>query len=313
MNLHEELPPASPSANSRRATILLWVVAVVIMLATATYQRRTGPTHPLRGSCTLAGEEVRFSLIRSDWSREVQDSARVLLPRPGGAAAPDPKATLHYRRYLVDEPFTEVAMRLDPTEGNDTLFGELPAQPAAGKLEYFITVDEGAQRTWIPGADGETVVIRFKDHVPIWILLPHVLLMFFAILFGLRAGLGAVFAPAGIRRPVWIALGGMTLGGMVLGPIVQKHAFGAYWTGFPWGGDWTDNKMLVMWLVWVATAGILLLRPRLSVAATRSLVLVASLAMMAVYLIPHSIHGSQLDYSQVDQGVPPAEAIETGR
>ena len=35
------------------------------------------------------------------------------------------------------------------------------------------------------------------------------------------------------------------LGGMILGPIVQKYAFGAYWTGIPFGHDLTDAKNLV--------------------------------------------------------------------
>ena len=93
-------------------------------------------------------------------------------------------------------------------------------------------------------------MIRFKDDVPGGILWPHVVMMFFSVLIGMRAGLGALLAPYGMRTWAWIALAGMTLGGMVLGPIVQKYAFGDYWTGFPFGGDWTDNKMLVMWLSW---------------------------------------------------------------
>jgi hypothetical protein len=35
--------------------------------------------------------------------------------------------------------------------------------------------------------------------------------------------------------------------------------------------------------------------------------------MLAVYLVPHSMRGSELDYSQLEEGVDPAEAIETGR
>ena len=42
------------------------------------------------------------------------------------------------------------------------------------------------------------------------------------------------------------------LGGMLLGPFVQKYAFGEFWTGWPNGHDLTDNKTLIMWLVWAA-------------------------------------------------------------
>jgi Na+/melibiose symporter-like transporter len=105
------------------------------------------------------------------------------------------------------------------------------------------------------------------------------------------------------------------VGGMILGPIVQKYAFGAFWTGFPLGYDLTDNKTLLMWLVWVGACGALGLR---WAGATRervgrAAVVVATVLMLAVYLVPHSMRGSQLDYEQLEQGVDPAGAIRTGR
>ena len=39
--------------------------------------------------------------------------------------------------------------------------------------------------------------------------------------------------------------------------------------------------------------------------------LVGALVMMVVYLIPHSMRGSELDYSQVDQGVAAEDAVGT--
>jgi len=300
--------------TSRRRKVLLWSLAVLLMLTSAVYQRLTGPTRPVRGSVAIEGRELRYRLIRTDWSSKTNDAARVTLPDPAGeAGAPPLTATLHYRRFRTGEPFAPVAMARELVEGESTLVGLLPAQPAAGKLEYYLTLESGAEARRIPEAESEMVVIRFKDHVPIWILLPHVLCMFFAVLFGMRAGLGALFGPAGMRSQAWVALVGMSVGGMVLGPIVQKHAFGAYWTGFPVGGDWTDNKMLVMWIVWVIACAVIVTRAGRRPAVARPIVLVASLAMSVAYLIPHSARGSELDYSQVDRGVDPAEAIETGR
>ena len=40
---------------------------------------------------------------------------------------------------------------------------------------------------------------------------------------------------------------------------------------------------------------------------------VAALVMTVVYLIPHSMRGSELDFAAVDAGVPAAEAVGTGR
>ena len=38
---------------------LLWIVAVVLMFTAAAYQRRTGPTYPVRGSFEVAGQTYR--------------------------------------------------------------------------------------------------------------------------------------------------------------------------------------------------------------------------------------------------------------
>jgi hypothetical protein len=96
---------------------------------------------------------------------------------------------------------------------------------------------------------------------------------------------------------------------------VQKFAFDAYWTGFPWGYDLTDNKTLLMWLAWAVACGALGRPGRRDVPGwgRRGTVFVAAVVMTVVYLIPHSLRGSQLDYGQVESGTPAAEAVESGR
>ncbi len=68
------------------------------------------------------------------------------------------------------------------------------------------------------------------------------------------------------------------IGGLILGPLVQKYAFGAYWTGFPLGGDLTDSKTLFAVLVWLAA---FFLRNK-----SRWWTVAATVLMVAVYLIP---------------------------
>jgi hypothetical protein len=34
--------------------------------------------------------------------------------------------------------------------------------------------------------------------------------------------------------------------------------------------------------------------------------------MLGVYLVPHSLRGSELDYAKLKKGVTPAEAVKTG-
>jgi hypothetical protein len=86
-----------------------------------------------------------------------------------------------------------------------------------------------------------------------------------------------------------VALGILIVGGLVLGPVVQKYAFGEYWTGVPNGWDLTDNKVAVGFLVWVA-----------AVAANRrrrrpAWIVAAALVTLVVFAIPHSMMGSELD------------------
>ncbi len=283
-------------------SILLWIAAAVLMFAAAGYQERTGPTYELSGEVEVAGPLHEYDLIRSGDSRE---DALVLLPIPGDAVT----AMLSYRRYPTSDGFTSVPF---DREG-DELIARLPRQPAAGKLEYFIVVSTPDRTIRIPESSEENVIIRFKDPVPIYVLVPHVVMMFFALLIGMRTALAAIFAPSNVRRLAWVTLGLMTVGGLILGPVVQNYAFGAFWTGIPFGYDLTDNKTLIMWLVWAGVCALFMWRRDLNQSTERIAVVMAAIVMVAVYLIPHSLRGSELDYEALDEGAPASEAVRTGQ
>ncbi len=298
--------------SPRLRSALLWVLAVVMMLSSAVYQRLTGPTNPVRGEIVVDGQPQRYRLLRSEES--VRD-ARIAVPSPMPGAA----GRVIYRRYPTTDRFRLARMVTETTgDGGEELAAYLPAQPAAGKLEYRIEVSSPSGILHIPsggeGMDRATIVMRFKDPVPLPVLLSHIVFMFFAVLIGMRAALGALFAPGDVHRLSWVTLGLMSVGGMVLGPIVQKFAFGAYWTGFPWGYDLTDNKTLIMWAVWIAACAALGWKPRSERPSWRArvAVLAAAVVMTVVYLIPHSLRGSELDYGAVDEGAPSQEAVRTG-
>jgi len=280
----------------------IWIVAVLLMMASVVYQRLTGPTHPMRGSSQVGGVEYSYRLQRSGVTTE---KAEVRVPDPGG----DFKVFLHWKRYPTPEAYTVEEMDCNGNEGVCT--GRLPRQPAAGKIEYFLTIEGAGDTVRLPAGPEKTVILRYKDPVPLGILLPHIFMMFFAVLFGIRTGLAAIFQPSGMRWSAWVTLIGMSLGGMVLGPIVQKHAFGAYWTGWPFGGDLTDNKVLIMWIVWVVACLVIGFSRMKREWLGRILVVVAAVVMMIVYLIPHSMRGSELNYDAVDSGVEAHEAIGT--
>ena len=298
---------------SRPVGATLWVLAFVAMLLAASYQRRTGPTYEFHGRVEVAGRTYAYALLRSE---ETIRDARIALPVPGEGAT----GVVRVRRYPTDDPFTPLQMRVEAVDGGQELAGYVPRQPAAGKLEYFVTLRTSDGERRIPelgGAAGgaSTIVMRFKDPVPLPVLLSHILLMFVSMLIGIRAALGAVVDDARSRRLAWITLAGLTVGGMILGPIVQRYAFGAYWTGFPWGYDLTDNKTLIMWLAWAVACAVLVRgRERATPGVGARLVVgAAAVIMVGVYLIPHSLRGSQLDYADVDQGVAAEAAIHTGR
>lgn len=298
------------------ARVLRWAVALVLAGSATVYQRATGPTYPLKRSFTLAGTDYKYQFLRS---HETTGAAPVEVVLPGKP----PKVTgiLWWRRYPTKDAFEPVAMRSsikrvtkpgEPPQEETDLVAELPKQPAAGKVEYYVMLatPEGEKR--LPPGE-QTVVLRYKDPVPNEILIPHVTAMILVIIIGMRAGLSALFEPPTARRYAWAALILMTLGGMMLGPLVQKYAFGEYWTGFPWGGDWTDNKMLFMWLAWLVACVVLGAANRPVTRIGRATTVLAAVVMTAVYLIPHSMGGSQLDYSAVEKGGDPKEAIRTGK
>lgn len=128
-------------------------------------------------------------------------------------------------------------------------FAEVPQQPAAGKIEYcFEVTDQSGTKTYLKESP---VVIRFKGGVPGFILIPHILFMFIAMLFANLSGILAAFKVSSFRKYTWLTFACLLVGGMILGPLVQLYAFGDLWTGIPFGWDLTDNKTLIAFLFWI--------------------------------------------------------------
>jgi len=259
---------------------LFWFLAVVITLGSAVYQWMTGPTHPLREKVVVEGTEIKYRLPRS--AETIRD-AEIAVPAPAPL-----EGYLDYKRYKTEDSWTRVPL----VREGENLVGRLPKQPAAGKLAYKVSLTAGYVATAITGED--PVVIRFKDPVPAWLIYPHVLVMFAGMLLSTAAGLAAIDKKRNPRRFVLWTVALLFAGGFILGPLMQKFAFGVAWTGFPLGMDLTDNKTLIAFLFWVAA----LIAGRKGKAA-RPLVLAASLVTLVIYLIPHSLMGSELDYSKM--------------
>ena len=173
----------------------------------------------------------------------------------------------------------------------DNLSFSLPHQPPAGKIEYKITLDNGLEKKDLTP---EPIVLRFTGMVPLFILIPHIILMFLAMLFSTRTGIEALIrGTQTYKYCIWTIIL-LFAGGLILGPVVQYYAFGAFWTGWPFGGDLTDNKTLIALIFWVIAFFKLRKNP-----GNILWPVMASVVMLLVYLIPHSVLGSEIDHTKV--------------
>lgn len=266
------------------STAVRWILAILLTLSAAVYQRLTGPTHPLRGSVTIEQKEVDYKFLRSHGGEGDQPVELTL-------ADTSYKAFLLYRRYRVDSAYTALPMMREGSE----LKGFLPHQPPAGKLEYVVELQKGGQTYLLP--QKQTVVTRFKGAVPKSVLIPHILFMFLAMLFSSVTLFEALVITPKVKMYAIITTIILFIGGMILGPLVQKLAFGEYWTGIPFGWDLTDNKTLFALIGWlIALAAIW----KGEMKKRRWWVVGAAILLLVVFSIPHSMMGSELDYSKME-------------
>ena len=137
---------------------LFWTIAVVITVAAAIYQRTTGPSYPYRTTSVIDGTEYSLRLKRS------QTNTHPCLIKL--AVSPEITGELFFRKYKMNGEWSMVVMKHD----GEHLAGELPSQPAAGKLEYYVVLtDTSGIQTAI--MRDNPVVIRFKGNVPAVIMI----------------------------------------------------------------------------------------------------------------------------------------------
>ncbi len=257
-------------------TVLFTIIAIAITLGAIIYQRSTGPTYPKKVSLAIEDETYKFKLIRSHGGTT---DCPLEFEIPNSAIT----GTVTFKKFPTRDEWTTIDMVRD---GNQ-LIGYLPNQPPAGKLEYKIEFQMNDNS--FPLHETNATVIRFKGDVPALALVPHVLLMFIAMLLSNLVGVMALFKHGNYRRLAWITFILFGLGGMVLGPVVQWYAFGEFWAGIPFAWDLTDNKTLVAFIFWIIALAMNRQQPR------PAYIVLASVVMLIIYSIPHSMYGSQLD------------------
>jgi hypothetical protein len=265
-------------------------IALLVTLAAARWQRTTGPTYELSGTVSLGGSAVHYVLDRTHAG---PGDHRVEL----GTMPADVTGVVEWKEYKSNDAWTAVGMR---REGG-ALVAELPHRPPAGKLWYRVRLSRGAETVLIPAE--RPAAIRFRGDVPPSVLLPHIFLLFLAMLLSARAGL-EVFSPRPrFKGLAWGTVVTLFIGGMALGVFVTHYAFGEWWTGFPVGNDITDSKTLVALVGWIAAA-IAVGRSKLE----KAWVMLAALVMLAVFAIPHSWTASEPLHGVLDAAVAPVAA-----
>jgi len=282
---------------------ILWILAIIVTLGAAYYQRKTGPTNPRDTYLKVNDTLLKVRLVRS---LGLDERPEVRLAITDTSV----KARLFYRRYRTGEEYSSSDFKYKVYPVNSMLmnkvfgisvekglYAEVPQQPPAGKIEYYLELTDSKGTTTV--LKDTPVVIRFKGAVPPYILTPHIIFIFLAMLLANVAGLMALFKEPAFRKySVW-TLSTLIAGGMILGPAVQKFAFGDFWTGVPFGWDLTDNKTLIALLFWILA--VVMNKKR----DTRVYTLLAAAVTLIIFSIPHSMFGSELDYSsgEVTQGI----------
>ena len=256
--------------------ISIWIFAFLLTLSAAVYQRLTGPTYPIKTVIDTGVQKFPVKFPRSFGGTE---NCPIVIKITDITV----QGYLQYRKYPTKDSLT----RVDFKREGDQLEASLPNQPPAGKLEYQVHLEkDGKSLSFRPD---KPIVIRFKGEVPESVLIPHILLMFLAMFFSNAAGILALFKVPSYKTVSVITFIIIVIGGFVLGPIVQKYAFNEWWAGIPYGYDLTDNKTMVAIFAW------LLALVMLKKNSSAMWVIAAALVTIAIFSIPHSLFGSQLD------------------
>jgi hypothetical protein len=265
-----------------KKSVLLWLIAFVLTVITAVYQRMTGPTYPISGEATISGNLIEYKLDRThggegDHQIEISIEDETIC------------GELIWKRYKTNDEWTSFEMM----RKDKKLIAFLPHQLPAGKLAYHVILQKGNEAVSLP--EKAEVIIRFKGDVPIFFLIPHIIFIFGAMLLSTRTGLeyfneGKKFKLLTILTFVFVIIGGF-----IFGPIVQKYAFGEFWTGFPFGHDLTDNKILIGFIGWL-----LALIALYKFTNPKRWIVFASILMFIIFSIPHSLLGSELDYDELE-------------
>ena len=82
-----------------KKTIFYWIIAIIITLTAAVYQRLTGPTHPKRSTLEYKGETYKIRLLRN---HESTSDCPLILKVDNDELS----AVLEYKKFPSNEDWT---------------------------------------------------------------------------------------------------------------------------------------------------------------------------------------------------------------
>ena len=254
--------------------ISIWILGILITVGAAVFQRMTGPTTPYKEKISLADKTIDLKLSRS-LKTSNHDGFLIKITEPNISGI------VYYRTHPSNDVFVIDSLQ----KTNEGLFVPITAQKAAGKIMYQIILTDD-----VNSYESPFVIARYKNPVPSTWLTLHILFMFIAMLCAVVAGLKAIFNHKNHAKTlIWSGVL-LFIGGMILGCIVQKYAFGVYWSGVPFGWDLTDNKTLLIVLLFAFAIW------RNYKKTSRLWTIIAATGLLFIYFIPHSLFGSELDH-----------------
>ncbi len=262
-------------------------IALILTIVLLGLARRISTRHPTDFSQAVGDIIISHTTVTEDFGDG--PALDVMLSKPDSLLA------IVYYSNGEGSPYSFDTLAVT----NYGLSGNLPVLPKGKRWYYHIAVFDKDQLVAEFPPEGDQF-IKFKGHVPAYILIPHIFCMLAIVFFGFLTVFSAFDLSRGkgdlkksARYLLWTAIFAF-VGGFPLGYYVAYLAFGVGWGGIPFGWDITDNKTLLLFAFWLAT--LILARKGLkgetmaiSEGAYLTLTAVSLAVTIITFMIPHSI------------------------
>ncbi|TAL69152.1 MAG: hypothetical protein EPN82_07555 [Bacteroidetes bacterium] len=266
---------------SKQKSLVLWIVSILLMLGIVIFQRMTGPTYPVSGKVEFNTQTYKYEFPRSHGGKRGAEIQMIVKDR-------NVSGEIKFRRFRSYDEWTTAPM----IRAGDTLKYVLRHLPPAGKMIYQVKlVSNGGNSTPVTK---EPVIVRYKGEVPALVIILHLFFLFSSFTLSIRAGFEAIYKGEKLFSIALMTCITLFIGGLIIGPLMQEYAFGALWTGWPFGHDLTDNKTAVALIMWLIAMWRIKKNPN-----AYGWGIAAAIVMLIVFFIPHSLLGSEIDFTKI--------------